>query len=222
MEKSAPYFIVGLFVTCAVFGIVGFLIWLQGLHNNRDLAFYTVQFTDPVIGLEEGSDVQYKGVKVGKVLKIHLVPDSNSLVQVDIGINKKTPVRAHTRIVLQTQGITGLPRMEMETADNDRSPPQQVAGMKYCVLQGQGSLFYKALDDLPVITAQTRDITKKVNGALDSRIITAMRSAVVNTNTLSHEVENTTTTARKLVDKLNADPSQIIYQPSAYGVDIPR
>lgn len=222
MEKSAPYFIVGLFVTLAVFGVVGFLIWLQGPRDHQNLAFYTVEFTDPVTGLQEGSDVQYRGVKVGKVKKIHLVPGSNSLVQADIGVDKKTPVRAHTRVVLQTQGITGLVQMEMETADNDLSPPPRVAGMEYPVLQGQGSLFYKALDDLPVITAQTRDITKKVNGALDSRIITAMRSAVVNTNTLSHEVENTTTVARKLVDKLNADPSQILYQPSTYGVEIPK
>ncbi len=52
MEKSAPYFMVGLFVSFTFFCFIWFLIWLIGPHDQQDLSFYTVEFTDSINGLE--------------------------------------------------------------------------------------------------------------------------------------------------------------------------
>jgi phospholipid/cholesterol/gamma-HCH transport system substrate-binding protein len=224
MEKSAHYFIVGLFVTLTVLAFIGFLIWLAGPHNKEDYNFYTVEFTDSISGLEEGADVQYKGVKVGKVMKTHLVPGKNELVRVDIGVDKSTPIRAHTKVVLQMQGITGLIRMEISTEENDTAPPEQRAGLEYPVLHGEGSQIYKALDDLPVITAQVSEISKKVNGFLTRNRANIDRFAsdgLSQFTAASHEIKTTAASARKLADKLNENPSQILYQPSKSGVEIP-
>jgi phospholipid/cholesterol/gamma-HCH transport system substrate-binding protein len=214
MEKTAKYFTVGLFTTITVVFFVGFLIWLQGPHDEQDLKYYTVEFTDSISGLEEGSDVQYKGVKVGKVLKAHLVPGNNKLVRVDIGVDKKTPVRAHTKIVLQTQGITGLVRMEMSTENNDLLMPQSRPGMKYPVLAGQGSQLYKALEDISVITSRMVSITKKVD-RFSSDSLPQFTAA-------SQEIKGTASSMRKLSEKLNENPSRLIYPASSHGVEIPQ
>jgi len=298
MEKNAPYFVVGLFMTIVVFALVGFTIWLSSPRDQRDLKFYTVEFHDSVAGLEAGSTVQYMGIKVGKVMSLQLVPGSNRLIRVNIGVDKKVPIMAHTSVALQAQGITGLVRLEMATADDDKEEPPQPEGMKYPVLQGQGSRLYKALEDIPNITAQVADIARKLNNALDEKTVTSLQATVENVermshdlngllspanigsasqmlnnlsissaqvpdmvaklnktadqmdaaasslnavidrnkanidrfageglsqfSTATHEVKGTAASVRRLADKLNENPSQLVYKPEAHGVEIPK
>lgn len=188
MEKSAPYFTVGLFMTLAVFALVGFSIWLSGPHDKRDLAFYTVEFHDSISGLEEGSTVQYQGLKVGRVTKLTLVKGSNNLIHVDIGVDKKTPVRAHTKVSLQAQGITGLVRLELSSADDDTEMPPKVEGIKYPVLQGRGSRLYAALEDIPRITAQVAEITRKLNAAMDDKAVAAIQQSMQNLQHMTQDL----------------------------------
>ena len=226
MEKSAKYFATGLFVTVTIFLFVGFLISLAAPHhNNQKLDYYTVAFTDPISGLEEGSNVQYMGVKVGKVVKMHLPEDNFNLVLVDIAVAKGLPVRAHTKIVLQTQGITGLVRMEMSTQNDDVQMPPHPAGMKYPLLAGQGSQLYKALEKIPAITDHIADITKQVDAIIShnrSSIERFSSEGLSQFTASSGSVRDAAAAVRKLSDKLEDNPSQILYQPSPQGVEIPR
>ena len=224
MEKSAHYFTVGIFVTLTILAIIGFLIWLASPQDEEDYNFYTVEFHDTISGLEEGSDVQYQGVMVGKVLNTHLVPEDNTLVRVDIGVDKKTPVRAHTKVTLQPQGITALVKLEMTTAENDMLMPEQREGMPHPVLQGQGSQLYKVMEDLPVISAQVADITKELKDIIHRNRGSFDRFAsqgLPQFSEAAHEMKNMAASARKLSDNLNENPSQLLYQPSSQGVEIP-
>jgi phospholipid/cholesterol/gamma-HCH transport system substrate-binding protein len=225
MEKSAKYFATGLFVTVTIFLFVGFLIDLAGPHDPDKLDYYTVEFTDPISGLEEGSNVQYMGVKVGKVVKMHLAPDNFNLVFVDIAVTKGTPVRTHTKIVLQTQGITGLVHMEMSTQNDDVQRPQCRAGMKYPVLAGQGSQLYKALEKIPAITDQVADISRQINAIITRNRDNLERfssEGLSQFTASSTELKGAASSVRKLSDKLDDNPAQIIYQPSPHGVEIPQ
>lgn len=224
MEKTAKYFTVGVFMTCAIFALVGFLIWLASPRDEENYAFYTVEFADSIDGLAEGADVQYKGVKVGKVIKTYLVKNSKSLVHVDIGIDKRTPVRAHTKVTLQTQGITGLVKMEMSTRDDDAEKPQKTAGGKYPLLQGHGSRLYQALEDLPVITAQVVDITKKVDSIITRNkgpIDRFASEGLAGFTAAAQDIKATSGSIRKLTDKISDNPSQLVFPSSPGGVEIP-
>jgi phospholipid/cholesterol/gamma-HCH transport system substrate-binding protein len=224
VEKSANYFIVGLFVSLALTVLIGFLVWLEAPHDNKNLSFYTVEFTDSISGLSEGADVEYKGVQVGKVMKTYLVPGNNNLVRADIGVNKMTPVHAHTKVILQEQGITGLVRLEMSTATDDLTAPERRSNTPYPVLAGQGSHLYKALEDLPAITAQVAEISRKIDA-----IITRNRGSIERfsseglsgVTSASQEIRGAAASVRKLSDKLDRNPSQIIFPPSSAGVEIP-
>jgi phospholipid/cholesterol/gamma-HCH transport system substrate-binding protein len=195
MEKSAPYFLVGLFVSCSILAFVGFVIWLQGTHEKKNYAFYTIYFTESVSGLGEGADVEYKGVKVGKVIQMRLTPGRSELVKVDIGVAQGVPVQRHTHATLDTQGITGLVRLELETDAKDKQPPIMVADEQYPVLYGSGSQLSKVLQQIPAIG--------------DQIVLTA------------GEMRDTSRSIKGLSDKLRSDPSQILYQPSNAGVEIP-
>jgi phospholipid/cholesterol/gamma-HCH transport system substrate-binding protein len=188
MERTAHYFIVGLFVTATLLALVIFLIWLAGARDQRSFDMYTVEFRDSISGLEEGSNVQYKGVKVGKVMKLRLVPADNELVLVDIGVDKETPVNAETNVTLEAQGITGLVRLEMSTANENAGPPPQREGYPHPVLQGKGSRLYKALEDIPAITEQVLAISEKLNKFLDDPTLASLRQTVLNAETMSRDL----------------------------------
>ncbi|MEZ0223971.1 MAG: MlaD family protein [Alphaproteobacteria bacterium] len=298
MEKSANYFIVGLFATGTILAIFLFLVWLASPKDEKDYNFFTVEFTDSISGLEEGSNVEYKGVKVGKVMKLRLAKGNDELVYADIGVGKDTPVRAHTKITLETQGITGLVRIEMATKNDDKDPPPMKEGEKYPVLKGEGSKLYKALEDLPEITEKILSIATKFDGLLDDPTRAALKQTALNIENMSRdmngllsppnvanvsamignlsvssaqvpemvdhlkrtadqmdaaaanlngiisrnkghinrfaaeglpqitaasrEAKGTAASLRGLADKLKDDPSRIIYQPSARGVEIPK
>lgn len=280
MEKDARYFAVGLFVTISIFAVVGFLIWLMGPHDKKDLKFYTVEFSDSVSGLEEGASVHYHGLRVGKVMAMNLAPESFDLVRVDIGVEKYVPVRGQTKVTLEVEGITGLVRLEMATEETDTTLPPAKAGAKYPVLAGTGTQLYKMLSDLPAITADVREMTKKLNNMISrdmngllspmnvgnaslllSNLTTTsaqipemvdhlknmsneMDAAAGSFNEMlrknrpsidrfathglsgissaTREIRGTAASARRLTTKLEADPSQVIYQPSRHGVEIPK
>src|SRR5215831_8341515 len=107
MEKDARYFTVGVFVSLALLALVGFSIWLAGVHDFAHHERYTIYFTDPVSGLDQEATVKYKGVEVGKILKLRLSPERNDLVKVDIEVRGETPVRDHTLATVAIQGVTG-------------------------------------------------------------------------------------------------------------------
>ncbi len=298
MEKDAHYFIVGLFVTLSMVTIFCFVIWLAGTHDSRSYQKYTVHFTDAVSGLKIGAAVQYKGVEVGKVTDIRLAPERNDLIRVDIEVSEGTPVYASTTATLAMMGVTGMVYMDMITDKADAQPVPVVTGEQYPVIQGNGTNLAKILQDVPEISKQVLEITKKLNNLLDKPNMDELDVILTNVEKLTRDmnglltpqnVANASTTIenlskastdlqemvarfektadeidkavnaiskiatdnedsiskftqdgldqiilmsretrkmaesiRKTADKLNQDPSQIIYQPSKRGVEVPQ
>jgi phospholipid/cholesterol/gamma-HCH transport system substrate-binding protein len=203
MEKDANYFIVGVFVSVTLMALVGFSIWLAGVHDFGPHERYTVYFTEPVSGLNEEATVKYKGVEVGKILGLRLTPDRSDLIKVDIEVKEETPVRAGTVANVETLGITGQSYIELTTASTDKNPPAQVADEQYPVLKGTGSKLDKVLNELPKVSRQVETTLSAVDD-------------------LSREGSRTAGSIRGLADKLKEDPSQIINPPTRKGVEIPK
>ncbi len=298
MEKDAKYFVVGLFVTLAMVAAVAFVLWIAGVHDTRDKKRYTVYFTDAVSGLKVGGVVQYKGVEVGKVTDIHISPARNDLIRVNIEVAEETPVYAGTQATLAMMGVTGMVYMDMKTDVADQNPVPKTEGEEYPVIQGNGTQLAKILADVPEISKQLLDITKKINGLLDQSNVESFNVILSNMEALTKDmngllsgdnVNNASTTLsnfsdasadikdmvarfektaddidkavqaitkvvtanesninkftqdgldqimrmsqetrkmaesiRRTSDKLNQDPSQLIFQPSHYGVEIPK
>ncbi len=200
MEKTGPYFLAGLFVSTLVLIMTGFLIWLISPHGDKDYTRYIVYFTESVSGLKEGASVQYRGVEVGKVMDIYLSPEHNELVKVNIEVAEDTPVRAHTRAMLGIAGMTGLVYMELTTMPDDMGSPQVRNNEPYPVLEGSGTQVSQILDNINKFSIQGLD-----------QIIS-----------MSRETQAMTKSIRKLSDKIQKDPSQILYQQNTSGVEIPR
>jgi phospholipid/cholesterol/gamma-HCH transport system substrate-binding protein len=203
MEKDANYFAVGVFVSVTVLALVGFMIWLAGVHTTGDYTRYTILFTDPVSGLVDEAVVKYKGVDVGKVLDMRIAPERADLVKVDIEVKEETPVRAGTLAKVELQGITGVSYIELETDRGDTAAPRRAGNEAYPVLKGRGSALTRFFDDMP-------EMTRKFEAAV---------SAI---EEFSRSGAKTVDSVQSLTDKLKEDPSQIINPPNHRGVEIPK
>jgi phospholipid/cholesterol/gamma-HCH transport system substrate-binding protein len=202
MEKDANYFAVGLFVSLALVGLVGFLIWLAGTHGsgyNR----YTIYFTDSVSGIDEDSVVKYKGVEVGKILATRLSAEHPDLVKVDVEVKDSTPVTAGTQAKIELQGITGQSSIELATDNSNTAAPRRISDEKYPVLKGSGSALSKFFDDLPKIGSQ-------------------LQTTLTGLDEFSRGGAKMVDSVRDLADKLKEDPSQVLHGPSHKGVEIPK
>lgn len=171
MEHKAPYALVGLFVCALVAALIGFLIWMQG-DKEENYANYTVYFTDSVSGLEEGADVDYKGVTVGKVDGMRLAPEDENLVKVDISVKEGTPVKSTSIAKLNMVGVTGLTNLELQPPDKgDKKAPMTKKGEPFPIIEGRPSdlsqALKKAMKDVPNITQELRAFSGKLNDRME-------------------------------------------------------
>ncbi|MGZ9097062.1 MAG: MlaD family protein [Micavibrio sp.] len=188
MEKDAKYFIVGVFVSLGIVALISFTIWMAGSSGSENYERFTVYFTDPVSGLNEGASVQYKGVQVGKILDIRLAPERKDLIKVDIEVEENTPIRAGTRATLALLGITGMVYMELTTELTDTEPAHFVAGERYPVIQGSGTQLAKLFEDIPQITEQIMEISEKLNGLLNEENMASIDAALINIEKITRDM----------------------------------
>ena len=92
METRASYVVVGSFVLILMVGLVVFAVWLggSGLRENAD--HYLIYFSGNVTGLQEGSQVRYRGILVGTVQDVRIDPVNVERVLVRIAVRPNTPV----------------------------------------------------------------------------------------------------------------------------------
>jgi phospholipid/cholesterol/gamma-HCH transport system substrate-binding protein len=66
-----------------------------------------------VNGVNEGADVKYQGVRIGKVLRLQVNPEDLNSILIYVRIQKGFPVKSDMRAALQYAGITGLRFVEI-------------------------------------------------------------------------------------------------------------
>lgn len=150
MSSRANYFKLGLFVLCGLVAIVaGVVVFGVGALMQEGEMMETY-IDESVQGLEVGSPVKYRGVRVGAVEKISFVNEYygelSDEAQLNIGhyvlvlfrLDPKQSVRMTSsyysekfetlkdqglRVRLTQQGITGIAYLEVDHLDPERYPP---------------------------------------------------------------------------------------------------
>lgn len=115
MEPESRYPLIGAVVLgLALAAALAFAWWARdGAAGAR---LYTVVFeTQSVDGLQVGSDVSMRGVKVGRVERFTLDGDDVNRVKVLVRVDPQAPVSVDTTAVVARNFVTGLARINLET-----------------------------------------------------------------------------------------------------------
>jgi ABC-type transporter Mla subunit MlaD len=196
MSTMTRNFKIGLFVIVAIVGLVVAGVVL-GIHVVRPATeSYHTYFDESVQGLDVGSSVKYRGVRIGAVDEIGIAPDRRHVdVVLALGEAASTQLDlAHLSPKLRTQlvvtGLTGLKYVEIDFVDPERYPPPTLPfPLPEHYIPSRPSLFTGIAADidrlshrLPEMADHVNDTMTKVDRILDEvqheQLVTRIGAAV--------------------------------------------
>ena len=219
MERDTHYFWVGLFVLGV--GLAGVL--LAGVFRHKAVPAvqqqYDIHFATPLEGLDQGSEVRYMGIKVGEVSRVFLVPNDAQHVGVSVKVDAQTPVNANTVATLRTQGLMGLPFVNL-TQRKD-APPLPNPAPAITVIPSQLSDLDSLMQSVPDLQQQVSTLLNNTNALLNAEnrqhvanILANVEQTTAQLPTVLHNFAQTSSALQQLTQQLQQTLAQ-----TAKGVD---
>ncbi|GAA4413407.1 MlaD family protein [Quisquiliibacterium transsilvanicum] len=115
MEPETRYPVIGAIVLLLALGAAFAFTW-WARDGAADAPYYVVVFDrQSVEGLQVGSDVSMRGVKVGRVERFTLGSENINRVKVLVRVDRQTPVSENSSAVVARNFLTGLARINLVT-----------------------------------------------------------------------------------------------------------
>lgn len=112
----------GVFLTVSIGLMVVVIAIITGANLMERRDNYVLKFRGTsVSGLEIGAQVKYNGVRVGRVERIYIDPDTIETVVINISLEHDTPIRVDTKASISSLSLTGLKIIEL-TGGTSSSP----------------------------------------------------------------------------------------------------
>jgi phospholipid/cholesterol/gamma-HCH transport system substrate-binding protein len=182
-------------------------VWVGASKYFQEGTIFVTYFDESVQGLQIDSSVKYRGVDIGRVMKIGVAPD-NRLVEVVMKIEFRGNVVRDTVAKLRTAGITGIVFVELERRkpEDIKLSPKIDFPTRYPVIQSLPSdikQIFSAVDsimekikqiDFKGISNQLIDTTKAVEifvgGDRMKRILSNIEYTVANLESATDKVND--------------------------------
>ncbi len=203
MDSKVNYALTGAFVMVLSFLLAVGILWLSAGGEDKAYKTYQAFMRESVSGLNEGAQVKYRGVEVGRVKKITLSPDNPEQVKLLLEIEHGTPVKQDTVAILKTQGLTGLAYIELTGGTKESPPPEVEVGDRYPEIKTGPSLLVrldtaisgllKQMDGLS--SAADQFLVDLNNLALSANILLSPENRMAISHTLHHVEQITATLA---------------------------
>ncbi|MDD2905619.1 MAG: MlaD family protein [Sulfurimonas sp.] len=154
MNNKVNYTAVGFIVLFGIALMIAFSYWLMKPSDEEATSKYLVYFDESVLGLNIDAPVKYRGISVGKVVRVRVNPKNSEQVEVLVSILSTTPVKSNTVAQLTAQGITGLSYINLSLGDNHAPALLKEEGYNYPVIKSIPSFFENFEKSLGSISSQ--------------------------------------------------------------------
>lgn len=151
----------GLFVFVSLAILALFLAAMLGLRVEETPKTFYAHFADTG-GLNQGADVRFGGVKVGRVSVIEPAPDSQSLIRATLQVDPATPVNEESRASITQTTLTAEKHLAISTGTDEAALLENGANLE----SGSGGLF-GALDAASGGIVELLDDVKVLVGVSD-------------------------------------------------------
>ena len=123
MGKNKYALITGAFLIGLTAATIAIVYWIGHFERVRDIYYVSTQRS--VSGLNPESTVFYRGIAVGKVLKIYFDPNDSGTILIPIEVDKDIVLTKGVFATLRLKGVTGLTQIELEESEHldERLPP---------------------------------------------------------------------------------------------------
>jgi phospholipid/cholesterol/gamma-HCH transport system substrate-binding protein len=118
MEAEARYAWVGAAVLALVAALVAAVVWLRNTGDAANFNRYAIHFEQqPLDGLDVGSEVTLRGIRIGRVEDYGLPGSGMSRVRVQIRVDRRAPLRTNTVAVVTRNFVTGIAAVTLVNGD---------------------------------------------------------------------------------------------------------
>jgi phospholipid/cholesterol/gamma-HCH transport system substrate-binding protein len=197
MDTKINFFKIGLFILIFTIMLLAVIFWL-GKYGFEKKKFdeYSIYFKESVSGLNVGSSIKYKGFEVGNVNEIKINPNNSEEIELNILIQKGTPIKEDNYAILGNLGITGLKYIELKGGTNDSALlKENEAGIK--IIQSKTSDLVSLFDSTQDITQEFMLVLNQIKKVLDdenidkfSKILSKSENSASNIEQLSQYLVN--------------------------------
>jgi phospholipid/cholesterol/gamma-HCH transport system substrate-binding protein len=189
MEIRASYMIVGAVVLALIAGLAGFAAWLVKSDIDQQSTAYAIYFEGSVTGLQQGSQVQYRGIPVGSIVGIGIDPSNVERVRVIAEIDENTPITKDTIATLELQGITGIAYVQLLGGTQDSAPlVLNDDDGDLPVIAARRSALERVFESTPDLLAQAVEIADRLTVFLNDDNLETLSSTLVNIETFSQSL----------------------------------
>jgi len=219
MGRNKHALMTGLFLLVLVTASVIVIYWLG--HFERERNNYVIYTHESVSGLNPESTVFFRGIAVGKVLKVEFDPNDAGIILIPIEVDKNIVLSRSVYATLRLKGVTGLTQIQLE--DNDKVqeaiPPGDIPDRRIPLLPSltdrlmtSGEEILHKADRLMVALGQvlSDDNIQNIAGILDNlkgltaklgELQKSVDAALADVPTLTNDARGTL----KNINKLTAD-----------------
>jgi phospholipid/cholesterol/gamma-HCH transport system substrate-binding protein len=205
METKASYVVVGAFALALIVGVFGFVVWLGRFEVSRALAYYYIYFPGSVTGLQDGSQVRYRGIPVGRIIDLRIDPDNVEQVQAMLEIPRDVPVKTDTLASIELQGITGVAYVQLTGGTQAAATLEPPPGKRYARIPARASRLEQVFEKAPELVATLTTLMMQASDVLRDENRQAVADTLANLAKVSGAVANRSAE----LDRLIVDSSQM-------------
>jgi phospholipid/cholesterol/gamma-HCH transport system substrate-binding protein len=217
METRAHYVAVGIFVLGAIILAFVAVLWLAQSEFGEQAKRYYIFFRGSVAGLNKGSQVQYNGIPVGRVIDIRVDPDNLEQIQVTVEINTSiVDIKSDARAYLDTNILNGIATIQIRGGTQQAKALEPAEGHRYPVIMTGRTELEEVKASLPELVADLKEAAHRVNELLGEPNRAAVADTLRNLRTVTG---NLVAPSREL-DELIANANKSVVQLTALLRDV--
>jgi phospholipid/cholesterol/gamma-HCH transport system substrate-binding protein len=204
METRAPYVVVGIFVLGAIILAFVAVLYLAHAEFGKEAKRYYIFFKGSVEGLNKGSQVQYNGIPVGRVVDIRVDPNNLEQIQVTVEIDTNiVDIKSDARAYLDTNILNGIATIQIRGGTQEAQQLEPKPGHKYPeILTGRTEL-EEVKASLPELVADLKQAAHSVNLLLDEQNRAAVAETLRNLRTITGNIVMPSRKLGEVVDNAN-------------------
>lgn len=187
MESDARYVWVGAMLIALFAAVAGGLYWLSGASDNLPTKRYTVYFRQQSLeGLQIGSEVRMRGIKVGRVADYDILPDAKRGVRVLLEVDERIPVLEGALAEINRKLVTGIAGVDIVNVRAGVAPITLVpTGEQYPVLAEGTPEITRMTGLLEDLGSNGGEALRRLNQLLSEDNQRALAGILANTRTLT-------------------------------------
>jgi phospholipid/cholesterol/gamma-HCH transport system substrate-binding protein len=187
MTAPTNHWKLGLFVVVGAACCCVALIWLGTRSFRKETVQYVSFFDESVTGLEVGSPVSFRGVKIGDVSEINVAPDRRHVeidyaLGVDVlsrlglaerhGEHVQLKVPDDVRVQLASSGVTGVKYLKLDILPNTPPPelsfpvPENYIPASPSAMKSLEEAVMRALDKFPLVMERVLSVAERADALL--------------------------------------------------------